>query len=324
MAFRFSVIVPCYNVEAYVDECIQSILAQTFNDYEVIMVDDGSTDRTHIKCEEWCIKDSRIKLITKTNGGLSSARNAGLEVASGEYIVFVDSDDTIKNESLYFFDRVLHSGTDVLITRLAEDYSDRFIEQDFQLVKYDGMSASVDEAIEWIMNKSQSTWPSVKYVISNEMIKKNNLRFKIGIINEDIEWTTRVCTSTNNYVYCGYLWYIHRMNRTGSISTLRSSKQITDVIDIAYEFIDGNERSTLRACNDRNRRIIELRLMKSVYASLAHYKNMDSVSKKRAIAYINEHKSIFRYAPYFRHRLFNIVMKLCGVRIAMEMYELLT
>lgn len=92
---KISIIVPVYRVENYLDRCIKSILNQTFTDFELILVDDGSPDRCPQKCDDWCKVDKRIKVIHKENGGLSSARNAGLEAAKGEYIGFVDSDDWI-------------------------------------------------------------------------------------------------------------------------------------------------------------------------------------------------------------------------------------
>ena len=88
-----SVIVPIYNVEKYLEKCIESIVNQTYKNLEIILVDDGSPDNCPAICDEWAQKDSRIKVIHKKNGGLSSARNAGLEVSNGEYISFVDSDD---------------------------------------------------------------------------------------------------------------------------------------------------------------------------------------------------------------------------------------
>ena len=90
-----SVIVPVYNVEAYLVKCVESILNQTYPNLEVILVDDGSPDGSGAICDTFADKDSRVKVIHKPNGGLSSARNAGLEEASGEYITFVDSDDWI-------------------------------------------------------------------------------------------------------------------------------------------------------------------------------------------------------------------------------------
>ena len=88
-----SVIVPVYKVEAYLDACVQSILDQSYPDLEIILVDDGSPDHCPQMCEAWAAQDARIRVIHKTNGGLSSARNAGLELCTGEYIAFVDSDD---------------------------------------------------------------------------------------------------------------------------------------------------------------------------------------------------------------------------------------
>lgn len=93
-----SVIIPVYKVEKYLDRCIRSVVDQTYKNLEIIIVDDGSPDRCGIICDEWAKKDKRIKIIHKENGGLSDARNAGLDIASGEYICFVDSDDYIHSE----------------------------------------------------------------------------------------------------------------------------------------------------------------------------------------------------------------------------------
>ncbi|MGG5208980.1 glycosyltransferase family 2 protein [Chryseobacterium sp. MIQD13] len=93
-----SVIVPCYNQAAYLDECLQSLMDQTFTDWECIIVNDGSRDNTEEIAKKWIEKDSRFQYISKENGGISSARNAGLEKASGEYIQFLDSDDTLHRE----------------------------------------------------------------------------------------------------------------------------------------------------------------------------------------------------------------------------------
>ena len=89
----FSIIVPVYKAEKYISECVDSVLAQTFEDFELILADDGSPDRCPEICDEYAKKDSRIKVIHKNNGGASSARNSGIDAACGEYIIFLDSDD---------------------------------------------------------------------------------------------------------------------------------------------------------------------------------------------------------------------------------------
>ncbi len=98
MGKTISVIVPVYNVEKYLDQCIESIVRQTYNDLEIILVDDGSTDGSGKICDIWAEKDERIRVLHKDNGGLSDARNAGLDVCGGEYIAFADSDDRIERE----------------------------------------------------------------------------------------------------------------------------------------------------------------------------------------------------------------------------------
>ena len=111
-----SIIVPVYNVEEYLRECVDSILNQTYSDVEVILVDDGSTDQSGNICDEYAKMDSRIKVIHKKNGGVSAARNTGIGEASGEYLMFVDSDDAIHPE-------LVEAYMTVSYTHLERDHS---------------------------------------------------------------------------------------------------------------------------------------------------------------------------------------------------------
>lgn len=95
---KVSIILPIYNVEKYLEKCVNSVINQTYQNIEVILVDDGSKDSSGRICDELVESDNRIKVIHKKNGGLASARNAGYEVATGEYIMYIDSDDVIKND----------------------------------------------------------------------------------------------------------------------------------------------------------------------------------------------------------------------------------
>ena len=97
-----TVVVPVYNVEQYLKDCIDSIILQTYKDIEIILVDDGSTDTSGLICDEYKSKDKRIKVFHKENGGLSSARNCGIENATGKYITFVDSDDVVRENYILF------------------------------------------------------------------------------------------------------------------------------------------------------------------------------------------------------------------------------
>ena len=115
-----SVIIPVYKVEKYLDKCIESVVGQTYSDLEIILVDDGSPDGCPAMCDAWAEKDGRIKVIHKPNGGLSSARNAGLVKASGEYVFFLDSDDTISANCIELLaDAVRHDNSDICIANVA-------------------------------------------------------------------------------------------------------------------------------------------------------------------------------------------------------------
>lgn len=117
---QISVIVPVYKVEKYIDRCVQSILGQTYADFELILVDDGSPDNSPAMCDAWAGQDSRIRVIHKENGGLSSARNAGMEIAVGEYFHFVDSDDVIHPDCLQILMTCIRrTGAEVAMGRFA-------------------------------------------------------------------------------------------------------------------------------------------------------------------------------------------------------------
>ena len=106
---KFSVIIPIYNVEGYIDKCVSSVLGQNYSNFEVILVNDGSTDNSAKKACKYTRCDARVQLINKENGGLSDARNAGLERATGDYVIFLDSDDYWKDETLSSIENSLNN-----------------------------------------------------------------------------------------------------------------------------------------------------------------------------------------------------------------------
>lgn len=122
---RISVIVPVFNVERYLEKCIKSVCGQTFPQLEIILVDDGSTDRSGAVCDEWARKDARIRVIHKANGGLSDARNAGIEAASGSWLMFVDSDDFITPDTI---ERMYHAAAEhnceIAVCNMVRIYDD--------------------------------------------------------------------------------------------------------------------------------------------------------------------------------------------------------
>ncbi len=123
---EISIIVPVYKVEKYLKKCVDSILAQTFSDFELILVDDGSPDNSGRICDDYAKKDARVRVVHKQNGGLSSARNAGIEVAKGKYLGFVDSDDYIA-EDMYelLYKAIIKEEADLSICGIYDVYEEK-------------------------------------------------------------------------------------------------------------------------------------------------------------------------------------------------------
>ena len=178
---KFSIIVPVYNVENELSKCIDSILGQSVEDFELILIDDGSTDRSGEICDDYGKKDRRIKVIHKSNGGVSSARNSGLDIANGEYIVFVDSDDYVTED---YLEKLYNPNVDMVLGNIK--YKNINSEEFYIL---DNESYGVFDIGEDILNKIiKSKYFCTVYckLFRRKIIKKYNIRFKESLnLGED-------------------------------------------------------------------------------------------------------------------------------------------
>lgn len=223
----YSIIVPVYNVEKYLPQCVDSILRQTYEDFEVILVDDGAKDRSGEICDEFAAKDERVSVIHKQNGGLSSARNAGIREAQGKYILFVDSDDYWSNNTMLMQLSCRLDEKEVLAVwkycRCEEESS----------FCNDGEKASVKEYVlsrdyKVLIGKGilfASAWYEA---IPKVWFENHNLFFEEGVVSEDIEWLGRVLECTTDIAYFESVFYVYRI-RQGSISNSISIKTISDI-----------------------------------------------------------------------------------------------
>ena len=184
-----SVIVPIYNVEEYLNRCVESIVNQTYQKLEIILVDDGSPDNCPKMCDDWAGKDSRIKVIHKKNGGLSDARNAGLDIATGEYIAFVDSDDYIALDFIATLLAVMEKeNSDVVECSVVKFYEDERFE------KYSDNIAVTTFKTESALSGLIAENPFHQHVW-NKLYKADCLKgilFPVGKLNEDEFWTYQV------------------------------------------------------------------------------------------------------------------------------------
>lgn len=227
-----SVIVPVYNVEKYLPQCIDSILNQTEKNLEIILVDDGSLDNSGKICDEFSKKDDRIVVIHKKNNGLSSARNAGLEIAKGNYIGFVDSDDWL-DKSMY----------EILLKLLKENNSDISCCDFFKTANSDGSIPHIDNEIINSYNNIESLnnfyndLYTQTVVAWNKLYKRElfkDISYPVGKIHEDEGTTYKLYYKANKITYTNRPLYYYRIT-PNSITTSKFNKKRLDIIDVYDE-----------------------------------------------------------------------------------------
>lgn len=229
-----SVIVPVYNVEKYLPKCLESIINQSYKSLEIILVDDGSTDNSGVICDEYAAKDKRIKVIHKTNGGLSDARNAGLDICTGDYIGFVDSDDWIAEdmyETLYSF--AVKEDLDVAMCAAYEVYEDGTCiiptKKFLPLVTTD-KNKIINEIF---VNKAGGVSVAVWSKLFSKK-KFGDIRFKKGKISEDVFFIFDWLNKTNRFGRLSDSKYYY-LQRNASLTHLPYYKDgILDVVE-GYE-----------------------------------------------------------------------------------------
>ena len=231
----FSIIIPIYNVEQYLNECIDSIRNQSFFNYEIILVDDGSPDKCPEICDKYAEIDTRIHVIHKKNGGLSSARNCGTEFAHGEYIIYVDSDDYWNNnEALSNLAKKIEEQkfVDVLVFNNI-DYScltgEKIIcnrEYDVDLLE----NNSTEDVLKYIFKSGLFPGAAWVTVTRRKFLEENKISFIEGIKAEDIDWLLNVFLNAEKFSAVNDAFYVYRKYRGGSITGTADIKSITDIL----------------------------------------------------------------------------------------------
>lgn len=208
-----SIIVPVYNVESFLDHCISTILEQTYTNFELILVDDGSKDSSGSICDEWAKKDSRIRVIHQKNGGLSAARNTGLDNAQGDYICFVDSDDFVINSFLMdMVEPLERTGAELAICDIA---SAKLADPEKEIENERLLSA--DECRKYLSNPISREYV-VMVVAWNKLYRRQLFetnRFAVGRLHEDEFMINHIIFSIDKAVYVPAKNYVYRNNEEG-------------------------------------------------------------------------------------------------------------
>ncbi len=247
-----SVVVPVYNVELYLDRCVKSVLSQSFNDFELILVDDGSTDKSGFICDEWEKKDGRIIVLHKKNGGLSDARNFGVKESRAPFVTFIDSDDFVSNDYLsYLYDLVISNNADVSMCKFVSTSDNDFckpINQDSE------DTIKVSDAKECCIRFCRD----VQYCVAVCKLYRTNLvsaySFPKGRVHEDAATVGKILYGAK-YIAVGsrvlYGYYQNPKSIMHSPSAKRLEDQLWAVTENALFFTEKKESDIAKAAWDQ-------------------------------------------------------------------------
>ncbi len=242
MTPKISLIIPCYNQEEYIERCLKSVIKQSFQNWEAILVDDGSTDNTAEILLNFCKTDHRFHYHLKTNGGLSSARNSGLQMASGEYLFFLDSDDTLSNNDvLQNLINAADSETEIVFGNVNNEFEDgkivpaKFSEKLHSITVFNGeevFKAYLEEKIPAVV------WNKL-YLTS--FVKKNQFEFVPKLLHEDELWSLQVFMKANKVKYIPEEVVNYYKGNASSITASVTDKNIDSLIYIMKQIAHLSE-----------------------------------------------------------------------------------
>ncbi len=307
----FSIIVPIYSVEKYLSKCIESVLNQSFNDFELILVDDGSPDNSGLICDEYAKKDNRIHVIHKKNGGVSDARNAGISIAKGEFIWFLDSDDYMAETSMDSVAEtiIINHNLDMLTCAHINDYSDGNAE--LISLPYNSSVISMDrnEFLFKLYKSNGAYWAPWKNIYRRSIIDKNGLRFSKNLIcAEDCDFFMRFVRCGEKFSLLNIPVVHYRIDREDSITNTMPSGAIMSQLvvyrDNYYIFDLDNDYK-----NQDMKTFFANKFANSV--SLLYYLT-STTDIDEVTSFIKKHKGILKDAKGLKYDVAKLVWSLLG------------
>lgn len=249
MIIKISVIIPVYNVESYLEDTIESVLKQSYTNIEIILINDGSTDNSQKVCESYAAQYDFIYLINQENGGLSKARNIGVKEATGEYIIFLDSDDFWEDDLLDILAKYLRENPDVdyLFFRHFEYFEttkrkkEKSLNIDPEIIN---QLRGLDILSYILDSEKQFPWYACLSIIRSEFIRENNLLFQVGRNYEDVLWTPQVFMNAHKVGFVNKALHVYRRGREGQITSQLSYRNLHDSIFIADYWVKKTRQLT--------------------------------------------------------------------------------
>ncbi|MEG3030397.1 MAG: glycosyltransferase family A protein [Oscillospiraceae bacterium] len=317
----FSIIIPVYNVEKYLRYCMESILSQQFTDYEVILVDDGSTDKSGGMCDEYAAQDSRVRAIHQQNKGLGGARNTGILNAQGEWILFLDSDDSMPKSTLENWKASMSQNkqAEVIAARFMFQDKDNNVYYDEKAFKRQFVSGKCEtQALQEAIKRydESSGWAVWKLGVKRQTILEKQVFFKEDIRHaEDLYWIFKLFMSVEDIYFEDIYVCVYRINRDGNLSgnTFGMMQGVLDTIKcFEKEFGDGELTE--------NQRFVLAFLTNMFFYNVIRTQNLPAEQAKARKKMVNDNRYIARYIDKSisskNQRIFIMILSITGVYTA--------
>ena len=230
---KFSFIIPIYNVEQYLDRCIRSIVNQTYDDYEVILVDDGSTDSSYSICEKYAREYPQVKPYTKENGGVSAARNFGLDKAAGEYIIFVDSDDYIAPDTCSALLPYMEGAPDIIRANAVRVENGEGLLR--TVYRENTLPCTGLQYLKEMMTLEQMPMAIWLNAYSREFLCREQLKFKEGVLHEDELFTPAAFLKAQKVVDAEVVFYYYVIRENSIMTQKDKRKNARDMLTVGLE-----------------------------------------------------------------------------------------
>lgn len=294
---KISIIVPVFNVEKYVSQCIESVLAQNYDNVEILLVNDGSTDNSVDICEKYEKNHLKIKMIHQENGGPSDARNTGIQHATGDYILFLDSDDYWKtnflNELVSYANHI--ENPDFILFRYSYFYQKSLveIEQKYPFQQSEFVGKNGIECLHYVLtNMPNFHWYAVTGLVKREFIMAQSLLFEKGRKYEDALWTPKVFLHANSIGYFDRSVVVYRLEREGQITSDHSFSIFIDslyVIEKWYRELQG-----LQICSNLKKMLLN-NLSERYYYCIKYTAFLQGDERGKLIPLLKKSKHLRQY-----------------------------
>lgn len=313
-----SVIVPVYKVEKYLNDCVESIIKNSreyISELEIILVDDGSPDGCPMICDQLAEKYDQVIAAHKVNGGLSSARNFGVDKASGEYLIFVDSDDAVNEKFYDMLKFISENNYDVV------ECGCKYIDNDkvsFWTNK-EFCSDDLTEEQKCAIFDAKILPMAVSKIVKKEVFIKNSLYFREGFIHEDEHYTPRLIFSINSiYITNNFHWYDYYV-RGGSIVTSYSVKNVKHLLD---NMQDLSNHLLPQVSNNELKTVLKRQITRVSMGVLLKFKYIKKEQKNEFYNLLKEYKQLFNRGYNLKQKLVVGAIKVLGVKTAAKVVNL--